>query len=422
VIVVFASGGQSQFETWDPKPDAPAAIRGQFEPIPTRVPGTFFCEHLPLLAGRADRYTVVRSMSHEDLDHGSAVYLALTGHYHARRSSNPPPQPSDYPSHSAILERVRPRSPFVEPAVHVNGPAIISPNNVSPGQFGGFLGREYDALTVGDVTSGSVAMPGLDAQDELPLVRLRRRQSLMNALDESRRAWDGNRRAADWGGLAEQAFRMLEDPRTRRAFDLSGEPEGLRRRYGADRSGQACLLARRLVEAGVPLITVVWNHHSRGQDHEPNNTEMYGWDTHNDIFEALAKHLLPRFDQSMSALLDDLEDRGLLDETLVLCFGEFGRAPKVALEATFKGSSPGRKHWAACYSIMAAGAGVGRGQVLGASDRLGAYPASESYGPWDLTATIFSALGIDPAGHYQDPTGRPFLIAEGRPITGLYES
>jgi hypothetical protein len=263
-------------------------------------------------------------------------------------------------------------------------------------------------------------MPGLDAQDELPLVRLRRRQSLVDALDESRRLWDGNRPADDWSGLSEQAFRMLEDPRTRQAFDLSREPAELRQRYGLDRSGQACLMARRLVEAGVPLITVIWNHHSRGQDTAPNDTEQYGWDTHNDIFAALSKHLLPRFDLSVSALLDDLENRGLLDETLVLCFGEFGRAPKVALETSFKGSSPGRKHWAACYSIMAAGAGVGRGQLLGASDHLGAYPATESYGPWDLTATIFAALGIDPSGHYKDPAGRPYPIADGQPIAGLY--
>ena len=420
VVLIFASGGQSHIDMWDPKPDAPAEVRGVFGTIPTSVPGLFFGEHMPRLAKLADRMTVVRSMSHEDLDHGSAAYLSLTGHYHTRRSSNPPPQPTDYPCHSAILKRVRPSSAFVEPAVHVNGPAIIAPNNIAPGQFGGFLGREFDPLTVGDVTHETAVVPGLAPQLDLPLSRLSRRQSLVETLDGTRRQWERNSEASDLAGLYDQAQRMLAEPKTRLAFDLSREPVELRERYGHNRSGQACLLARRLVEAEVPLITVIWNHHSRGQDMHPDTTEFYGWDTHNDIFDALENRLLPRFDQSLSALLEDLEKRGLLDETLVLCFGEFGRAPLVALEPRFAGASPGRKHWAACYSVMAAGAGVARGGVLGASDKLGAYPKSQSYGPWDLTATIFAALGIDPAAHYTDPTGRPYKIAEGTPIHGLY--
>jgi uncharacterized protein (DUF1501 family) len=180
------------------------------------------------------------------------------------------------------------------------------------------------------------------------------------------------------------------------------------------------LLARRLVEAGVPLVTVIWNHTNRGQDKQPDNIDLYGWDTHNDIFYALKEQLLPRFDVSFSALLVDLEQRGLLDETLVLCMGEFGRAPRIALEANFAGRTPGRKHWASVYSIVAAGTGVGRGAVYGASDRIAAYPASDPVSPADIAATIFFALGIDPAGHYQNRQGRPFAIAAGKPITGLW--
>ncbi|MGH7199739.1 MAG: DUF1501 domain-containing protein, partial [Planctomycetaceae bacterium] len=421
VIIVIASGGQSHLDMWDPKPDAPAEVRGAFQPIHTSVPGTLVCEHMPRLAALADRYTIVRSMSHEDLDHGSAVYLSLTGHYHTRLSSNPPPQPTDYPTHGAILKQLRPRSEFVQPAVHVNAPAIIAPNNIAPGQFGGFLGRDGDPMIIGDVTAQQVVVPGLTPQTDLGEVRLKSRQRLLDALDNHRRRLERHRELRDMDLLYRQAFEMLDDPATREAFNLRAERKAVRDRYGRNRSGQACLLARRLAEAGVPLVTVIWNHHSRGQDHEPDNPDLYGWDTHNDIFDSLTGHLLPRFDQSFSALLEDLDARGLLADTLVLCLGEFGRAPLVAYEAKFAGRSPGRKHWAACYSIVAAGAGVARGKTLGRSDHLGGYPRSAAYAPWDVAATLFSALGIDPSGHYTDPAGRPYRIADGRPIVGLYE-
>jgi hypothetical protein len=221
-------------------------------------------------------------------------------------------------------------------------------------------------------------------------------------------------------GIYRQAFELLASPRGRQAFDLAAEPPALRDRYGRNRTGQACLLARRLVEAGVPWITVVATHTNRGQDKYPEDTDAYGWDTHNDIFDSLKTHLLPRFDQSFSALLEDLDRRGLLDETLVVCMGEFGRAPLVAFEAKFAGQSPGRKHWANVYSIVMAGAGIGRGRTYGASDRIGARPYESPVTPGDIAATMFSALGIDPASHYTDPTGRPLAIATGKPLAGLY--
>ena len=419
VIIVFASGGQSQLDMWDPKPEAPKEVRGEFKAIRSAVPGTFLCEHLPRVAKLADRYTIVRTMSHEDTDHGSAVYLSLTGRYHSRKSSNPPPRGIDHPCRSAVLKRVRPTSAFLDPAVHVNAPAIIAPNDIAPGQFGGLLGRDYDALTVGDVTQG-IAIPGLTARESLSQARIRKRESLLQAIERHGRTFERNRRARDWNGLSQRAYQLLADPKTKDAFDLTKEPTRVRDAYGRNRSGQACLLARRLAQAGVPLITVVWNHHSRGQDHYPEKTDFYGWDTHNDIFSSLRERLLPRFDVSFSALLTDLEARGLLDDTLVICMGEFGRAPLVALEKRFKGASPGRKHWAAAYSVVFAGAGVKRGKILGRSDRLGAYPTTQSYGPWDIGATIFHALGIDPGGHFTDPLGRRFPISEGKPITALF--
>lgn len=420
VILVYASGGQSHIDMWDPKPSAPADVRGEFRPISTAIAGVAFGEHMPQLARAARLMTVVRSMSHEDLDHGSATYLTLTGRYHQRLSSNPAPSPDDFPTYGAVLKRAHPSGRFLYDAVHVNGPALV-PERPAPGQNGGLLGREYEPLVVGDVTQGEIAIPGLNRRTELPAVRLRRRRTLKESLDQYARQLSSSPAAEAMSGLYGQALQVLTSPQCRRAFDLSAEDPALRERYGRHRSGQACLLARRLVEAGVPLVTVIWSHSNRGQDKAPDVTDQYGWDTHNDIFSALRVHLLPRFDATLSTMLYDLHDRGLLDETLVVCMGEFGRAPKVALEPRFAGATPGRKHWSSVYSIALAGAGVSRGAVVGSSDRLGAEPTDQRYGPWDVGATMYSALGIDPGGHFVDALGRRFPLTIGQVIEPLYQ-
>ncbi|MBC8354802.1 MAG: DUF1501 domain-containing protein [Planctomycetes bacterium] len=419
VILVYASGGQSQLETWDPKPNAPLDVRGAFSSIATPSPGVQLCEHLPRLARLADRYTIVRSMSHRDLDHGSATYLALTGRYHARISSNPLPSPTDYPTYGAVLKRLRVTNRFAYEAVHLNAPAYV-PFLISPGQDGGFLGREYEPLVVGDPRSSDAVLPGLTPQAGLPAVRMEKRKSLKETLDNYSDRLAGDQKLADMSHLYRQALAMLSSPRYRDAFDLNQESDALRDRYGRHRSGQSCLLARRLVEAGVPFINVIWNHSNRGQDADPTDPDVYGWDTHNDIFDAMKTHLLPRFDESFATLLEDLDERGLLDDTLVVCMGEFGRAPRVALEPNFAGNLPGRKHWASVYSIVLAGAGVNRGAVLGESDRLAAEPITERYGPWDVAATMYSALGIDHAAHYTDAFDRPVATTIGRPMEALY--
>jgi len=421
VIFLVANGGQSQLDTWDPKPTAPAEIRGAFTAIETAVPGTRICEHLPRMAAIADRYAIVRTMSHEDLDHGSALYLTLTGRYHARRSSNPPPMPSDWPMHGAVVKRLRGVQTSLDAAVTLNGPAQI-PINIGPGQFAGLLGPDYDPLALGDVTAEATVLPGLSPLPALDGSRRQHRDDLLRSLEH---AANLPRRAVamqHYDILADRARDLLERPEVCHAFEIDRETAAVRERYGRDRSGQACLLARRLVEAGVPWMTVFWNHSGRGQDLAPDVTTEYGWDTHNDIFLAMRQRLLPRFDQSVSALLVDLSERGLLDETLVVVAGEFGRAPLVALEKNFAGESPGRKHWGACYSILLAGAGVVPGQVIGASDSRGAYPATEAFGPWDLAATMYSALGIDPAGHFTDRLNRPLMLSEGRVMTPVYGS
>lgn len=423
VIVVFTSGGQSQIDLWDPKPAAPLDVRGDFQPISTTVTGLHFTEHLPRVARVANRLTVVRSMSHQDVDHGSAVYLTLTGHYHAQRSGNPPPRPTDLPTLGAVLQRVRTEQRqarrFLYDAVHLNGPAQV-PVLLSPGQNNGLLPRDYEPLVLGDVRDSSQVLPGLAPQSDWSQLRLDRRLALKEQLDAHARNLEHNQRAVEMNGLYRQALAMLQTPAAREAFNLEAEPDSVRERYGQHRSGQACLLARRLVEAGVPYVNVIWNHANRGQDLAPDDTDQYGWDTHNDIFGSLKERLLPRFDESFSALIEDLDQRGLLQTTLVVCIGEFGRAPQIAVESKFQGSAPGRKHWATVYSAVFAGTGVQRGAVVGASDRWGAEPVTERFGPWDVAATIFHALGIDPAGHFTDSLGRPFAIATGRPMRELY--
>lgn len=417
VLVVIASGGQSQLETWDPRPDAPVEIRGQFGAIESSVPGTFLCEHMPRLAKLAHKYAIVKSMSHEDLDHGSALYLSLTGQYHQRLSSNPPPRETDHPFYGSVLEQLRPTSKFLRTSVLINGPALV-PWEPGPGQYAGLLGRRFDSLIIGDVTTDEPAVPGLERLDELDPQRHARRRALLSELDRIQAR--ATQPAIDMQTLYQQAYGMLDRPAARRALDIDAEPASLRDRYGRHRPGQACLLARRLIEAEVPLVTVMWNHSNRGQDRYPDDQEQFGWDTHNDIFDVMGQSLLPRFDQSFSALLEDLDQRGLLESTLVVCMGEFGRAPLVALESRFAGATPGRKHWAAAYSIVFAGAGVHAGATVGATDRQAAYPISTKYAPWDVTATIFHALGINPSGHFYDSSNRPYPISSGQPIAALY--
>lgn len=417
VIVIFTSGGQSQFETWDPKPAAPPEIRGAFGSQATAVPGVRICEHLPRLAALTDRLTLLRSMTHDDVDHGSACYLALTGQFHPIKSSNPPPRGTDFPCLGAVLQRVRPSDRLPHAAFHVNGP-LLAPKDIAPGQFGGFLGHGYDPLLVGDVANGSSLRAGLVAGDQLAPERMAARRSLAEKLD--RRSPYFGAPPGVYHEWLHKAYDLIGSPGIRNAFDLAQESTKVRDRFGRYRAGQACLLARRLVEAGVPWMTVFFNHNIRGQDTHPELADEYGWDTHNDIFETMRDHLLPRFDYSFSALLEDLESRGLLQETLVVCMGEFGRAPLVALEKNFLGSSPGRKHWARCYSIVLAGAGIRRGAVYGASDRHGAYPQTNPVTPGDLSATMFHALGVSAETHYTDLANRPQRMTTGNPVTALF--
>ena len=266
VILVYTNGGQSQLDTWDPKPDAPAEVRGEFAAIRTAVPGTLLSEHFPRLARLADRFTIIRSMSHEDVDHGSATYLALTGRYHARLSSNPPPSPEDAPTYGSVVKHVRPTTTFPYTAVHVNGPAFV-PLFAGPGQSGGLLGGDTDPLLLGDVCHEPGGPVGLAPEPELPAIRLSARKTLLESIDQFRQARGRSGNIDDLQGRYEQAYRLLDSPRSRDAFDLTQEKHQLRRtlRPPPPRPGVLCS-ARRLVEVGIPWVTVFFNHNARGQD------------------------------------------------------------------------------------------------------------------------------------------------------------
>jgi uncharacterized protein (DUF1501 family) len=253
---------------------------------------------------------------------------------------------------------------------------------------------------------------------DLPANRLSERRDLVRNLETAAHTTD--RYPNSPAALAAQAYELMNTPRVRDAFDIDQEPAKVRNRYGRFRAGQACLMGRRLVEAGVPWVTVFFNHNIRGQDFHVGEGDHYGWDTHNDIFEDMKGELLPRFDHGFSALLEDLHERGLLKETLVVCMGEFGRAPLVAIEKTAGRGSPGRKHWAACYSVLLAGAGIAEGAVFGKSDKQAASVLDEPVSPGDLSATMFHALGIPADTHFSDLTNRPARIVSGNPVTKLF--
>ncbi len=406
VIQLFMWGGPSQHETFDLKPHAPDGVRGEFRPITTSVPGVRICEHLPRLAARADRYVILRSLTHTGVNHGTSAYHMLTGHIHFTPGTLRHPTPDDFPHIGCAAARFG-RPPRDVPA-YVALPSVLHDGDGGevPGQGPGLLGGRFAPFLVkGDPTRADFSLETLELPAEVDGRRFRERIGLHEALER-----EGERRArlpaaVDRDGNCERAFRLLRSPKTRRAFRLAEEPDALRERYGRHHFGQSCLLARRLVEAGVPLITVYWN--------APHIDDLQHWDTHKDSFNRLKNHLLPHFDRGLSALLDDLHERGLLERTLLVWCGEFGRTPKLNRAA-------GRDHWGFCQSALLAGAGVRGGQVYGSSDASAAYAAEMPVSPDDLAATVLDALGIPLQQEMRDAQGRPMPLCTGRPVLGLF--
>jgi hypothetical protein len=401
-IVAFLFGAPAHQDVWDLKPAAPSQIRGEFQPIDSSVPGILLGEHIPRIARAAHHLALLRSVSHPDNTHTVAMHYMLTGRRHAQPNTNPQNQPGDFPTFGAVVQKLRPGSGPLPAAVSLNSPAnqVSAANYIFPGFFAGLLGSAYDPLFVSQDPSrpGFQPFPTLDgpAADSL-----RERRGLLAQIDGQRRTLEQVARVRTLNGFHARAFDLVTSRQARQAFDLSGESPRVRDRYGRTAFGQGLLLARRLVEAGVRLVTVNWAR------------DDAFWDTHADNFRKLKNDLLPPFDLGFSALLEDLHERGLLQETLVVCLGEFGRTPRINGQA-------GRDHWAACNTVVLAGGGVRGGQVHGASDRLGAYPATSPISPQDLAATVYHALGIDPDTILWDQENRPLSLSLGTPLVNLF--
>jgi hypothetical protein len=400
-IVCFLFGAPAHQDVWDLKPHAPADVRGEFQPISTSVPGTLLGEHIPHIAQMAHQFALVRSVQHPDNTHTVAMHYMLTGRRHAQPATNPQNQPSDFPTFGAVVERLRPSRRLLPSAVSLNAPAnqVSANNHIFPGFFAGFLGGKYDPLFVAHDPSAADFQPFPHVATSTD--RIAGRHELLADVDAQRRALENEAAVRGFKDDYQRAFRLITSPGARGAFDLSREPDAVRERYGHTAFGQGALLARRLIEAGVRLVTLNWAR------------DDAFWDTHKDNFKLLKQDLLPPFDLGFSALLDDLSQRGLLDETLVVCLGEFGRTPKINAAA-------GRDHWAACNSVVLAGGGIRGGAVHGSSDRLAAYPATMPVTPDDLAATIYHALGIDPATEIFDSLDRPYRLTLGKPLAELF--
>jgi hypothetical protein len=408
-IVLFLIGGPPQHETWDPKPDAPAEIRGDLKPIATSVPGLHIGELMPQTARLAQQICVLRAVSSNDNAHSSSGYWMLTGYPHQPTNSenSKPGAPNDWPCLGAVVRHMRQQSGALPAAVTLPEHIWNTGNIPWPGQNAGFLGRKADPwLLTCDPSAANFRIPELGLPAEVPPMRLQGRETLLTQVNRHLDAQDQGATIARYDVQSQQAFDLLRSPRARRAFDLNEEPPAMRDRYGRTRFGQSVLLARRLVEAGVSLVQVNWTRPPTDGDLNPV------WDTHTKNSERLRTALMPPMDAAYSALLADLADRGMLDQTLVVWMGEFGRSPKINAAA-------GRDHWGYVYSAALAGGGIQGGQVIGASDRIGGQPKDGRVTPRDLAATIFHRLGIRPETEIHDALGRPVPVSRGevlRPI------
>ncbi|MFO0879344.1 MAG: DUF1501 domain-containing protein [Gemmataceae bacterium] len=397
-IVVFLNGGPSHLDMWDMKPHAPAEVRGPFKAVASSLPGVPLCEHLPRLARQVHRTTIVRSVHHSvNNAHAAAVYAAMTGHDRGELGGGA--RPTDNPAIGSVVSLLRPPG---RPVVgYVSMPYITQEGAggpPQPGFFGGVLGRTRDPLFVlRDPNLDNFSLPELGPGPGVDRGRLDDRRRLLEAIPRVQSA-----SMREMAGFQGRAFDLLASPATQQAFQIEREPLPLRERYGRNIYGQSVLLARRLIEAGTRVACISWAP-------DANAT----WDTHGQNFVKLQGTLLPQLDLAVSALLDDLHERGLLERTLVVVMGEFGRTPKINPAA-------GRDHWNFCYGLMLAGGGIRPGYVHGASDRIGAHPSLNPVTPGDIVATIYHCLGIEPDTEIRDRLARPFvLVPSGNVIHDL---
>ena len=407
VILVFLTGAPSHLDMFDLKPDAPVEVRGEFKPIASRTVGLQICEHLPRLAGRSDKYAIVRSRTHGLPSHEHATHMVLTGIDKMPPGSSHMASRHDWPCYASGLDVVMPRQDGIPNGVML--PTYLNNGYGFSGQNAGFLGSRHDPLQIkDDPNAPHFRVENLSLPIGLSVSDLENRTGLLASIDQQRVALETSGTLAGFQDLRERAISTLSASRIGQAFSLDREPVSLREAYGRHPFGQSLLLARRLVEAGVPIV-------------QANMGTMNNWDTHNSNCKQLKDRLLPPLDRGMSALLDDLGARGLLDETLVVMVGEFGRTPKLGGNLGTPSYVPdGRDHWAGVFFALFAGAGVRGGQVIGRSDKIAAYPAANPYYPSNLGATIYKTLGIDPDTLVTDRLNRPLRLNEGDRIETLY--
>ncbi len=403
VILIFNCGAPSHIDLWDPKPQAPDSIRGPYQPIETNMPGIYVSNLLPQLAKHADKLAIVRSLYHTHSQHNSGMHWSTVGKPYRINSTLINPSRSDFPCFGTLTGWLAQRAGYrsqLPPYVITPEPHCDSMLYLTPGQFGSCLGSKYDPLVLNsDPNDAKFRVPDMGLVDGISAQRQQLRTDLLNQLD-SHGCRIETEAARDYETVQNKALQLAGSSEVSRAFDLSQEPKAVRDRYGRHTWGQSHLLARRLVEAGVPFVTTV-------------NGRSIVWDTHKDNFNKLEKRLVPPMQQSYTVLLEDLSERGLLDSTLVVWMGDFGRTPRINAEA-------GRDHWPACYTMVLAGGGIRGGQVVGESDKIGGTPRLRPITPADIHATIFQALGYDPhAITYQSADGRPILLSDGNPIKEL---
>lgn len=433
VIFVYLQGAPSHIDLWDPKPQAPAEIRGEFSPIPTRAPGMFLGEVLPRLALQADRFSLIRTVGCKPPglpNHGSAIYMLMTGHDPGNFSPTglaKPPSREDLPSVGSVVARHRPAD-----VGRFGYATICAPTKeaavVGLGQGAGLLGAGFDPFPMYDDPTRPINLEVFTLPGEVTLGRLNERVDLRRRIDERLSTASRNSGESRIGGKPtgaatfdtqyERALSLLHSNEAVRAFRLDEESADLRQRYGMTRFGQSCLLARRLIEARTRFVQITWPARS---DDEPTAGPDGSWDTHRNNFPMLREHRCPVFDRALASLIEDLHDRGLLAKTLVVAVGEFGRSPKIGAPTTNNVGPGGRDHWPDCYTALVAGGGIRPGQAYGESDRFGAYPKTNPVHPYDLLGTLFHAIGVDPDIEYHDTLNRPRrLIDHGAAVQGLF--
>jgi len=405
VILLFMWGGPAHQDTWDLKPEGPIESRGEFLPIATNIPGLHVSEHFPLLSNHADKLAVIRSVGQEDNNHSTGAHAGLTGRRHELKAESFGARQTDFPHFGSVLSALRPNSSGLPTFVSL--PEIISTTNgaVTPGQGGGLIGRKFDPFRISQHPDDpDFSIESLRLPESVGLSRLETRRGLLSQMDHAARIADRSAQTKTLSGYYEQALDMVLAPKVRNAFDLASVSQAERMRYGYHTFGQSVLMAKRLAEAGVQLVTVYW--------HREKKTIDSTWDTHSLNFQELKLRLMPSVDRPIAALLEDLSESGMLEDTLVVWNSEFGRTPKVNGRA-------GRDHWGACNSVVMAGGGVPGGQVYGASDPQAAYPIANKVTQDDIAATMYHLLGFQPDDEVHDRLNRPHRLALGEPIYDL---